>query len=156
MSIFDKFDKQVDQEEIKRKMKEAKENGGGNREIPVGNYFVSIEKIEPKETKTGHPMISIWMNILEGEFKNSKMFHNLVIQVGGQWEGLQRNNAIDFIDSLGTGIDNINPHSIGHLATWAEEVFDEIEAKGFEYDLAYSKNKKGYDVYKIEEVFLPN
>ena len=153
MSIFDKFDKQVNQADIKKKMEEARENGGGNREIPVGRYFVSIEKIEAKETKKGDPMISVWMNILEGEFKNSKIFHNLVIQVGGQWEGLQWNNAIDFIDSLGTGIENTNPHSIGHLATWAEEVFEDIDEKGLEYDLDYSKTKKGYDVYKIEEVF---
>ena len=51
MSIFDKWDKNVDTEGLQKDIAEAEANGGQGdyREVPVGTYEVKIDKMEIKE-----------------------------------------------------------------------------------------------------------
>ena len=85
-NIFAQWDKAVDIDGLNKDIKEAEQNsGGGNfKEVPHGQYEVSIEKMELKATKKGDPMVSVWMKICDGDFKGSLIFMNQVITQGFQ------------------------------------------------------------------------
>ena len=81
MSNWTKFDKEFDNEALRDEVKEAAENGGSGeyREVPTGDYEVEIEKLECTSSKKGDPMVTVWFNILEGDFEGSKIFMNQLI-----------------------------------------------------------------------------
>ena len=84
--MYEKWNNNTDLAGLRDDIKEAKENGG-NREyekVPHGNYEVKVDKMELKPTKKGDPMVSIWFTILEGKYKNSKLFMNQVVTQGFQ------------------------------------------------------------------------
>ena len=146
MEIWEKFDKKIDTKELKDGIKQARENGGGNyEEVPYGTYEVNVEKIELRESKKGDPMVSIWFNIIAGNFKNSKIFYNQVIN-----QGFQIHLLNEFLRSLDTGV-NVEFDS---YAQYNEVLMDVAEGtKTLEYALKYGENKKGYPTYQITEVF---
>ena len=146
MEIWEKFDKKINTKELKDGIKQARENGGGNyEEVPFGTYEVNVEKIQLIESKKGDPMVSIWFNIIAGNFKNSKIFYNQVIN-----QGFQIHLLNEFLRSLDTGV-NVEFDS---YAQYNEVLMDVAEGtKTLEYALEYGENKKGYPTYKITEVF---
>ena len=146
MEIWEKFDKKINTKELKEGIKQARENGGGNyEEVPYGTYEVNVEKIELRESKKGDPMVSIWFNIIAGNFKNSKIFYNQVIN-----QGFQIHLLNEFLRSLDTGV-NIEFDS---YAQYNEVLMDVAEGtKTLEYALKYGENKKGFPTYEITEVF---
>lgn len=149
MSIFDKFKNGIDQNAINEVITEAKENSGGFKEVPEGTYEVEVEKMEIKQTRKGDDMISIWFTILDGEFKGSKLFKNQVIK-----ENWQLGQAFDFIFSLDTGIQPTKKiASSDDFQDYLDEVLDEINDKGFEYDVKYTINNKGFSDITITETF---
>ena len=80
-NMFEKWNQSVDLAGLKNDIAEAKENGGGDYEkVPHGEYEVKLEKLELKPTKKdGSPMVSAWFTILNGKYKNFKLFMNQVI-----------------------------------------------------------------------------
>lgn len=146
MEIWEKFDKKINTKELKEGIKQARENGGGNyEEVPYGTYEVNVEKIELRESKKGDPMVSIWFNIIAGDFKNSKIFYNQVIN-----QGFQIHLLNEFLRSLDTGV-NVEFDS---YAQYNEVLMDVAEGtKTLEYALKYGENKKGFPTYEITEVF---
>ena len=66
MSIFDKFNKSVDLEGMKKDVKEVEENGGGGFEdVPFAKYEVAVDKMEVKATKNGDKlMLSIVFKVV--------------------------------------------------------------------------------------------
>ena len=145
-SIFDKFDKMVDVEGLKRDAKDAAENKMEFKEVPEGRYEVKIEKIELKQSKTGRPMVAFWFKILEGEYKNQYIFWNQVVDIGF---GLHKVN--EFLRSLDSGID-IEFENFRQYNDLLMDVHEAIEGV-LEYGLKYSKNNKGYDEFEITDVF---
>ena len=101
-NIFAQWDNAVDTEELQKDIQKAKEDGGGNyKEVPHGQYEVSIEKMELKATKnTNKPMVSVWFNIVSGEFKGQKIFMNQVIDPASEWRGMQIHTTNEFLRSL--------------------------------------------------------
>ena len=78
MSIFDKWNKNIDVEGLKKDVAEAEANGGSGdyKEVPVGKYEVKIDKMELKESSKGDPMFFCQFRILQGDIKNSCLFMN--------------------------------------------------------------------------------
>ena len=146
MEIWEKFDKKIDTKVLKEGIKQARENGGGNyEEVPYGTYEVNVEKIELRESKKGDPMVSIWFNIIAGNFKNSKIFYNQVIN-----QGFQIHLCNELLKSLDTGV-NVEFDS---YAQYNEVLMDVAEGtKTLEYALKYEENKKGFPTYEFTEVF---
>ena len=146
MNIWEKFDKQVDVEGLKEDVKEAAENKIEFKEVPEGKYEVKITKMELKESKKGRPMVSIWMKILEGEYKGQLIFYNQVVDIAF---GLHKVNK--FLRSLDSGLevqfDNFTQY--GNLLMDIHETIDGV----LEYGLKYSKNNKGYDEFEITDTF---
>lgn len=142
---FSKFDKSVDLEGLKNDVTEAKENGGDFKDVPLGDYEVSINKLELKESKKGDPMVAVWFKILTGEYKGSLIFMNQVIT-----QGFQIHIVNEFLRSLDSGID-IEFESYSQYAELLMDVHEEIDGT-LEYALKYDE-KKGFNTFKITDVF---
>lgn len=149
MSIFDKFDKNIDVEGLKKDAKEAATNGGGDfKEVPHGVYEVAVNKLELRESKKGDPMLSIWFKIVSGEYKGSIVFYNQVVATGF---GLHMAN--EMLRSLDSNIEV----TFDSFKQWNDMLMDIFEAidGNLEYQLKYSANKKNsnFNDFKIEDVF---
>ena len=149
-NIFAQWDKKVDENFQKDIDKAAENSSGGNFEkVPHGTYEVSIEKMELKATKKGDPMVSVWMRICEGEFKNSLIFMNQVIN-----EGFQIHIVNEFLRSLteGCAVPTIEFKSYSQYANLLMDIH-ELIADSFEYGINYGVTKKGFDTFTVIEVY---
>lgn len=149
-NIFEKWDNAVNMDDLQKDIQEAAQNNGNNlKEVPHGTYDVSIEKMELKASKKGDPMVSVWFNILDGEFKNSKIFMNQVIT-----QGFQIHIVNEFLRSLTK--DCVVPDiEFKTYSQYADLIMDihEMIAEDFEYKIKYSQTQKGFDTFKVEEVY---
>lgn len=144
--VWEKFDKLFDTESLVNDVEEAKENNAGYKEVPHGNYEVSIEKLELVASKAGDPMVTCWFNVLEGEYKGSKIFMNQVIT-----KGFQIHIANEFLRSLESGQD-IEFKSYSQYGELLMDVLEAVDGT-FEYSLKYEKGKKDFSTYEIADVF---
>lgn len=148
---FSKFNKAVNLEALKHDIHEAEENGGTGdyKEVPYGSYEVKIEKMELKESKKGDPMLSVWFKILNGEFEKSMIFMNQVIT-----QGFQIHICNTFLRSLDTGLE-IQFDDFEQYANLIMDVHEKVDEQQLEFALEYGENK-GFNTFKITEVFEPN
>lgn len=148
MSIFDKWNEQIDGEKLAEQVKEVAANGSGEyKEVPHGTYDVKVEKMELKESKTGAPMVFIQFRILDGEFKNSCLFLNQVVV-----QPFQIHIANEFLNSMDTGINVDFDGNYIHYNDMILDVFEAIDKEKLEFSLSYTESK-GYPRYRIKEVF---
>lgn len=148
MSIFDKWNANVDIEGLQHDVEEAAANGGGDFvEVPHGTYEVAIDKMELRESKKGDPMFTCWFKVLEGEFKNSRIFMNQVIT-----QGFQIHIVNEFIKSLNCGVNDVRFVNYAQYNDLVLDVFEACDGK-LEFALDYGENKKGYNTFTIEDVF---
>ena len=151
MSIFDKWNKEIDGDALKKDVKEAAENGGGNyEEVPYGTYEVKVDKMELKECGSekhkGEPMISIWFKIIAGEKKGSLIFMNQLLT-----QGFQIHIVNELLRSMESGVD---VEFDGNYEHYNNTILDVFEAcANLEFVLKYSESKRGYPMFKIEDVF---
>lgn len=146
--MFEQFNEDYNPEELIAAEKEAEDKGGDFAEVPYGDYEVKIKQAELKATKsTNKPMVSIWFQILKGDFKKSMLFYNQVISTGF---GLK--NAKDFLRSLDTEIE-IEFKDFKQFNDLLLDVAENAEELGLTYHLKYEKSKKDFPIYTIEEVF---
>lgn len=149
-NIFAQWDKAVDTEGLQKDIQEAEQNSGGNfKEVPHGDYEVSIEKMELKATKKGDPMVSVWMKICDGEYKGSLIFMNQVIT-----QGFQIHIVNEFLRSLTKecAVPIIEFKSYSQYAGLLMDIH-ELIAESFEYGVKYSQTKKGFDTFEITDIF---
>ena len=150
MSIFDKFNGAVNGAALAKDTKELEKNGFG-KEVPVGEYYIKIEKMELKECTSeankGMPMFSAQFRIIEGDCKNSCIFMNQLVSTP-----FGIHNVNTFLRSLGTDVDvefNGNYEDYNNMIL---DVMEDVDKK-MEFLLEFGKNNKGYNTYKIKEVF---
>lgn len=149
---FSKYDKMVDLEGLKSDVKEAIENGGEFKKVPYGEYEVSIDKIELGMTQKNVPKIVIFYKILDGEYKNSRIFQHQLVG-----SGQQIHIGTQLLNDITEGEIKIEFESYQRLSEDIEKIKEYIDKKGFEYAISYSQVKKDdgktFDNYKILEVF---
>lgn len=154
MSIFAKFNEQVDLTGIKEDIVQAGNNDQEYEDVPVGQYEVAADKIEVVMTKSepARPMLTIWFRVLDGKYKNQRIFYNQVL-LSKTFEnaGMLTSMALEMLRQLESNVE-VKFEDYDQLAQLAIEIATDIEGKK-EYALDYSKNAKGYDVYKITQVF---
>jgi hypothetical protein len=146
MSVFAKFDKAFDIKALKEDVAAAAEGNQERREVPEGTYEVKVEKMGLKVSKSEKPMTSIWFRVLTGDYKNSIIFYNQVLSSGF---GVHNSNL--FLSSLLDG-EEVKFDGFEKYDKLITGIFNKIDGK-FEYALEYGKNDKGYNTYKITEVF---
>ena len=145
-NLFEKFDKEFDVAGLKEDLKSVGANKSDYKEVPLGTYEVKIEKLELTESKAGKPMVSSWMRIISGDYKNSIIFMNQVI---GSSFGLHIAN--DFLRSLDTDVD-VDFESFRQYHNMILDIHEAIDGK-LEYALEYGENNKGFKTFKIVDVF---
>lgn len=151
MSIFDKWNKNIDVEGLKKDVAEAEANGGSGdyKEVPVGKYEVKIDKMELKESSKGDPMFFCQFRILQGEFSNSCLFMNQVLT-----QGFQIGQVNSFLRSLQVfEDDSVTFENYSQYNDLIMDVMEEVDAQGLEYLLEYKKSKKDFPIYTIKDVY---
>lgn len=150
--IFSKWDESVDVEGLAEDVKEAAENGTGSfKEVPHGDYEVSINKLELGASKKGDPMVSIWFKIVsDGEYKGSLIFMNQVIT-----QGFQIHIVNELLRKMVEECDDVPEIEFKSYKKYNELLMDVFEAidGNFEFALSYKKGKKDFSTYEIKDVF---
>ena len=155
MSIFDKFTSKIDADELAASKQEIQSNanGGTREDVPVGKYEVKVDKLECKNSKAGNPMVSIWFRILKGKFEKSVIFYNGVFH-----EDWMRHRVAKILSDLlddGDRTAEINvilkSSKLEEINDFCMDIHEAIDGQ-FEYLLDYGQSK-GYQTYKIEEVY---
>ena len=144
-----KFDETVDVDGLNKDLQDNKENFGEFKDVPLGEYEVKVNKMQLKTSKKGDPMLMVQFKILEGEYKNSSVFYNQVLN-----QGFQIHIANEMLRSFDTGIDI--PSEFKGYAFYNNlimDVLEEIDSQQLEYALEYGENDKGFNTFKIVEVF---
>lgn len=151
--MFAKWDKEVDTKGLAADVKTAEESGGNRQyaEIPHGKYEVSVHQMELKASKKGDPMVSIWFKILEGQHKGSFIFMNQLVN-----EGFKIHIVDELLRSLVSEAADAPDIVFESFTQYGNLIMDVMECinDNFEYVLDYGENNKGFDTYKIDEVFV--
>lgn len=147
-NVWDKFDKAIDLEGLKKDAEESAKNGGGNyKEVPAGNYEVAITKLELRESSKGDPMMSVWFKILAGDFEGSYLFMNQVLT-----SGFGLHTAKEFLKSLDVS-DEVEFVSFSQFGNMLMDMMEKIDEDKLEYAIEYGETKKGFKTFKVTEVF---
>ncbi len=152
--IFDKWDSSIDTKGLAADVEEAAANGGqsNHKDVPHGQYEVSISQMELKASKAGDPMVSIWFKIIsDGEYKNCLIFMNQVIT-----QGFQVHIVNELLRSLVSQAPDPPVIEFKNYKQYANLILDihELISNNYEYALDYGENKKGFGTFKITEVFI--
>ena len=158
MSIFDKFDNQVNLAEIEKQKAAASENN--YEEVPAGSYIAKLEKMELGTTKVGdRPMFKVQMRLVEGQdggsaaflakYKAKKpcVFMNRVLY-GTKNDGLMIAGIETWLNKIGFE----TPVVFRGYADFEQVVMDCAEAcEGLEFAIKYDPN--AFNSITIEEVY---
>ena len=145
-NIWDKFDKAVDTAALADDVKDAQENGQSFKDVPHGDYEVSIDKMELPESKNHDPMVTIWFKVLTGEYKGSRIFMNQVIT-----QGFQIHIVNELLRAMDTDL-NIEFITYKQYGNLLMDVMEAIDGN-LEFALSYKEGKNGFSKYEITEVF---
>lgn len=142
---FSTLDKEIDQEQLRKDIEEAKNNSG---DIPKGTYIVGIDKMEIKATKDERPMFFIQARVKEGEYKNKCVFMNRVIY--------GTKNDASMIQSVITLLDKLETQTIPEFNGYQDfvdvvaDIYEEIQGS-VECEIDYDKD--AFNSISIKEVF---
>lgn len=141
---FSAFDKKVNKEELEAQIKEAKENGGGNEDLPKGRYYGFFEKFELGVTKKDNrPMFKCQFRIkgaYDAEGNPTKKYAKKCVFMNRVVYGTKNDGAM--INGLLTWLENLNCdfpivfESYSQLNELILDIFDDISEVDFdiEYD----------------------
>lgn len=149
-NIFEKWNKTIDIEGLRKDVESASNNTGGNYvEVPANDtYEVKLVKAEVRPTKTsGDPMATLQFKVQAGDYKGNSIFMNQVITQGFQIDILD-----DFLKSLDTGVD-VEFIDYAQYNDMLMDVVEACEEQNLSFALEYGVNNKGYNTYKIKEIF---
>ena len=144
--MFEKWNSNVDLAGLQKDIKDAQDNNKEFEAVPHGEYEVKLDKLELKATKKGDPMVSAWFTILNGKYKNIKLFMNQVVT-----QGFQIHIVNEFLRSMKTNID-VDFEDYKQYAELLLDVAEFCDANNLEFAIKYEDNK-GYDKFTITEVF---
>lgn len=120
-------------------------------EVPNGKYEVSLDNLELKRSKSGNPMVAARFTILDGEFKNFKLFYNQVLILGNDSDAFRVHTCNTFLRSLeSTLTEQVRFDGLPDYDFLISKIFE--ECKDAEYLLELGE-RKGFKTYKILERF---
>ena len=149
-NIFEKWNKTIDIEGLRKDVESASNNTGGNYvEVPANDtYEVKLVKAEVRPTKNGgDPMATLQFKVQAGYYTGNSIFMNQVITQGFQIDILD-----DFLKSLDTGVD-VEFIDYAQYNDMLMDVVEACEEQNLAFALEYGVNNKGYNTYKIKEIF---
>lgn len=143
---WSKFDANADElAAIKQDIENAANGTGVGKEVPAGDYECKITKCELKLSKSGRPMVSIWMKIVAGEYEKQMIFYNQIVEKGFQ---------IHLIKEFFKPFELAHPLTFDNYAQFEQALaIVQDEVKDIEFALTYSVNDKGYSSYLVTQLF---
>ena len=147
---FDKINRSVDLEGLRKDVENASANGTGDfPTVPAGKYEVALVSLEIKGTKKDNrPMLAASFKILSGEYKNQRLFMNRVIY-GTKDDGRMIKSAVGWLNTLDSGVD-VAFQDYKQFADLVMDVAEAIDGK-IEYAVEYDDSQ--FNSIKITEVF---
>ena len=147
---FDKINRSVDLEGLRKDVENASANGTGDfPTVPAGKYEVALVSLEIKGTKKDNrPMLAASFKILSGEYKNQRLFMNRVIY-GTKNDGNMIKSAVGWLNSLESGVDV----AFQDYKQFAELVMDVAEAIDGNLEYAVEYDDSQFNSIKIVEIF---
>lgn len=153
---FEKFNKMVDNKELKKQMDAAPEYD----DVPKGKYLCDIDKMEIKETKSGDKlMFSVQLGIKETidapkKQDKRKIFFNRVIcgnKTTDKWnDGVAIKGVVSWIEKL---LDEGDTLEFKNYSQFAEEVLDIYQDICPQIEVQVSYDPDAFNPVTIEEVF---
>lgn len=147
---YKKFNAQFDIEGLKKDMADLSNgNDVPKKEVPAGDYEVSIEKLTLTESKAGNPMVSCWMKVLVGDYADSLVFYN---QVVNNAYGIY--NAKEFLKSLAS-TKEVEFHDFEQFGNLIDDIYKDV-ITSHEYLVEITQNEKNGNTYrniKIKKVY---
>lgn len=152
-NIWDEFKDSVDNAQLQKDVQAAADNEF--KEVPDGTYRVKVEKMEPKVSKAGNPVVTIWFEIMQGALKKQKIFYNQAVHTGF---GIHNND--EFLKSM--DLDCVNDilasgkQLFQNMPQYGQLVMDaaeEIDEYGLTFDLEYTDANNRFHNYRILEVY---
>lgn len=149
MSVFDKWNKNIDKDFMENLRTQESGEGGGFESVPNGTYEVCINKLELKSSKKGDPMFCGEFKIIgeKDKLKGQRIWMNQVIL-----QPFQIHIVNEFLRSLDSGIDV----EFVDYAQYNDVILDIAEAvanQKLEYALKVGETEKGFKTFTIIEVF---
>ena len=147
---FDKINRSVDLEGLRKDVENASANGTGDfPTVPAGKYEVALVSLEIKGTKKDNrPMLAASFKILSGEYKNQRLFMNRVIY-GTKDDGRMIKSAVGWLNTLESGVDV----AFHDYKQFAELVMDVAEAVDGKIEFAVEYDDSQFNSIKIVEIF---
>lgn len=147
---FDKINRSVDLEGLRKDVENASENGTGDfPTIPAGKYEVALVSLEIKGTKKDNrPMLAASFKILSGEYKNQRLFMNRVLY-GTKNDGNMIKSAVGWLNTLESGVDV----AFHDYKQFADVVMDVAEAVDGKIEFAVEYDDSQFNSIKIVEIF---
>ena len=148
---FSAFDAKVNVEELQKEVNEASDTQ--YEDVPDGQYEVSFDKMEIKETKAKDKlMFAVQCNILDGDQKGRKIFFNRVItgNTSQRWtDGMAIKSVITWLNKLET--DTV-PEFVNYadFADCVLDIFQEVQGK---IGAAITFKANNFNPITIDEAF---
>ena len=151
---FDKINRSVDLEGLRKDVENASENGTGDfPTIPAGKYEVALVSLEIKGTKKDNrPMLAASFKILSGEYKNQRLFMNRVIY-GTKNDGNMIKSAVGWLNTLESGVD-VAFHDYKQFADVVMDVAEAVDGKiefAVEYEYSQFNSIKIVEIFDVED-----
>lgn len=147
MSVFDKWNKSIDDDFRKDVEGYDRGEGGDFEKVPYGHYEVKVEKIEMglSKKKQEPQMCIVWV-ILDGDQKKRKIwqYQNMTKQFGIHM-------ANEVLRALGSGIE-VKFHDYDQYSDLCMDIAEEVSKQKLEYGLRYYE-EDGYDRFEVTDVF---
>ena len=144
-NLFAQFDKQFDLDGLKADIEKQSEPRGEFQKVPYGDYEIKVQKLELKESKSHKPMLYGEFKIVSEDSKGKTIYMFQVVD-----EAFKIHIANEFLRSLNTDLE-ITFESYVEYFNLITRVFKATSK--YEYGLEYTANNKGYDQFKITDVF---
>ncbi len=148
---FDKINRSVDLEGLRKDVENASANGTGDfPTIPAGKYEVALASMEIKGTKAdpNRPMLAVSFKILTGEYKNQRIFMNRVL-LGTKNDVNMIKSAEGWLASLDSGVSTI----FEDYKQFNQVVMDVAEAIDGKLEYAVDYDPDRFNSISVEEVF---
>ena len=151
---FDKINRSVDLEGLRKDVENASANGTGDfPTVPAGKYEVALVSLEIKGTKKDNrPMLAASFKILSGEYKNQRLFMNRVIY-GTKDDGRMIKSAVGWLNTLDSGVE-VAFLDYKQFRDVVMEVGEAIDGKiefAVEYDDSQFNSIKIVEIFDVED-----
>lgn len=148
MGMFDKFNLNMNEDEVRKHIEEASKNVNYT-EVPKGTYTGYIEKMELGATKDGRPMFKVQFRITEGEFAKKCVFMNRVVA--------GTKNDWGMIEGVETWVNKLEPEVPlrfkNNYDDFGEQIMDIMEEIDGTVECEIDYDPKDFNTIKITDIW---